>query len=324
MRRVATAASSQHERDLLASHIPVYDAADDAVARVLASGTSEVARRTPTGLGPWIDLGVTGYLCVPLTDRDGVFGTMTLLSAGEHISTGTPSPWPKTSPPGPRSPRATPASTPTAPPWPATCRPASSCPTCPTCPAPRWPPTTTRPAKDSTSAATSTTSSPWRTAGGASCSATSADAAPSPPPPPPWSALVYGQLTPTSHGLDIELIRAGHTLPLHLDTNHSVHPIDPPGILLGISPHTHLTPHRLHLHPGESLVLYTDGTTEARRHDGELFGDQRLANALASAPNRPTAQTVIDTINQAVHAFADSHDIDDDQAILVLTATEPH
>ncbi|MCZ4126088.1 GAF domain-containing protein, partial [Streptomyces sp. H39-S7] len=59
--RIVTAAPTRRQQDLLASHIPVYDAADDAVARVLASGTSEVARRTPTGPGPWHDLGVTGY-----------------------------------------------------------------------------------------------------------------------------------------------------------------------------------------------------------------------------------------------------------------------
>ncbi|TXS08316.1 serine/threonine-protein phosphatase [Streptomyces sp. adm13(2018)] len=122
--------------------------------------------------------------------------------------------------------------------------------------------------------------------------------------------------------MDVELVRAGHTLPLLLDTAHSVHLIDAFGALLGIGPRTHLTPHRLHLHPGESLVLYTDGTTEARRHDGELFGEERLTDAVAGAPNRPTAQTVIDTINEAVHVFTGSQDIDDDQAILVLTATE--
>ncbi|WP_286249837.1 hypothetical protein [Streptomyces graminofaciens] len=51
--RVATAAPSHAQRDLLASHIPVYDAA---VGRVLACGTSEGARGTPTGPGPWRDL----------------------------------------------------------------------------------------------------------------------------------------------------------------------------------------------------------------------------------------------------------------------------
>ncbi|CAM5323426.1 hypothetical protein SCYAM73S_04215 [Streptomyces cyaneofuscatus] len=71
-----------------AAHIPVYDGADDAVARVLASGVTEVARRTPTGPGPWHDLGVTGYLCIPLLDRDRAFGAVTLLSTGGYTFDG--------------------------------------------------------------------------------------------------------------------------------------------------------------------------------------------------------------------------------------------
>ncbi|MFJ9924250.1 SpoIIE family protein phosphatase [Streptomyces rubiginosohelvolus] len=361
VRRVATAASTQHERDLLASHIPVYDAADDAVARVLASGTSEVARRTPTGPGPWNDLGVTGYLCVPLTDRDGVFGTVTLLSSGEHIFDGhTVALAEDLASRAALAARNARQYTHRA----ALARDLQAGLLLPGLP-------------DVPGAEVATYYHPagegldiggdfydvfpledgrWGFVLGDVCGRgaiaatttalvrhTARAVAPLLPGPGTvveainkallnrprshgtgFVTLVYGQLTPTSHGLDVELVRAGHTLPLHLDTDHSVHPIDAPGILLGISPQTHLTPHRLHLHPGESLVLYTDGTTEARRHDGELFGDQRLANALATAPNRPTAQTVIDTINQAVHTFADSKDIDDDQAILVLTATDPH
>ncbi|MFC6986721.1 GAF domain-containing protein [Streptomyces cirratus] len=82
--RIATAAPTKGQQDLLASHLPVHDAADNTVARVLASGMREVARRTPTGSGPWQELGVTGYMCIPLMDRGSAFGTLTLLSTGEH------------------------------------------------------------------------------------------------------------------------------------------------------------------------------------------------------------------------------------------------
>lgn len=88
VRRIATAAPTRQEQQLLASYIPVYDAEDDAVARVLASSLTEVARRTPTGPGPWQDLNVTGYLCIPLTDRGQTFGTLTLLGTGRHVSDG--------------------------------------------------------------------------------------------------------------------------------------------------------------------------------------------------------------------------------------------
>ncbi|SEB61734.1 GAF domain-containing protein [Streptomyces sp. 2131.1] len=85
--RVATTALSQTQQDLLAAHTPAHDA-DDPISRVLASGMTEVARRAPTGSAPWQDLGVTGYLCVPLLDRGNTFGTVTLLSTDGHVFDG--------------------------------------------------------------------------------------------------------------------------------------------------------------------------------------------------------------------------------------------
>ncbi|MFC6986720.1 PP2C family protein-serine/threonine phosphatase [Streptomyces cirratus] len=133
--------------------------------------------------------------------------------------------------------------------------------------------------------------------------------------------LVYGQLTPTPDGLDVCLVRAGHTLPLVLGTDGTVHTVDAPGALLGITADPAVTVHRLHLSPRESLLLYTDGITEARDGSGEQFGEQRLAAALTGGAHRTAAHDVIDVLTRAVQAFTGGHDIDDDQAVLVLTAT---
>ncbi|MFD3557574.1 GAF domain-containing SpoIIE family protein phosphatase [Streptomyces goshikiensis] len=359
VRRIATAATAQAQQDLLASHIPVYDAADDAVARVLASGTSEVARRTPTGPGPWQDLGVTGYLCVPLQDRGRAFGTVTLLSTGEHTFDGHVVALAEELarraagaahnarqytyrhtlardlqaglllPDLPQVPGADVA-------------------------------TYYHPAGEGLdiggdfydffplddgrwvfllgdvcgrgAIAATTTALVRHTARavapllpGPADVVTAVNRALSNRPGSHGTGfvtLVYGQLTHTPKGLDIELVRAGHTPPLHLDHTRTVHALDTPGILLGIGTEVDLTPRRLRLRPNESLVLYTDGITEARRRDGELYGERRLTEAVASAPGHPAAQTIIDTVTQAVHTFTGGHGIDDDQAILVLTATE--
>jgi hypothetical protein len=71
---------------------------------------------------------------------------------------------------------------------------------------------------------------------------------------------------------------------------------------------------RLRLSPGEALVLYTDGATEARRH-GELFGEQRLISALCSATDwRPSA--LVKRLRDAVKSFAG--ELRDDMQILAL------
>ncbi|WP_078885081.1 PP2C family protein-serine/threonine phosphatase [Streptomyces sp. NRRL S-146] len=130
--------------------------------------------------------------------------------------------------------------------------------------------------------------------------------------------LVYGHLTThPDGGLDLTFVRAGHTLPLHFGDTHIPRPVTCDGSLLGIVSSPHLQARHLHLRPAESLVLYTDGITESRNRDGEQFGEQRLLTALTTE-RRIGHQEIIDTMTQALQAFTDT-DIDDDQAVLVLT-----
>jgi serine phosphatase RsbU (regulator of sigma subunit) len=68
------------------------------------------------------------------------------------------------------------------------------------------------------------------------------------------------------------------------------------------------------LNPGDALVLYTDGATEARCK-GELFGEERLIEALATTDDlRPAA--LVDRVGGAVTSFA--RDLCDDLQIVAL------
>ncbi|MFH8803926.1 PP2C family protein-serine/threonine phosphatase [Streptomyces sp. NPDC017936] len=132
--------------------------------------------------------------------------------------------------------------------------------------------------------------------------------------------LVHGHLAPApGGGLDITFVRAGHTLPLHIDKGGIPRPIECEGSLLGITAHPSLDARRLRLRPAESLVLYTDGFAEARDQDGEQFGEERLLQALTDR-RRTSPEGIIDALTQAVHAYTGARGVDDDQAALVLTA----
>ena len=65
------------------------------------------------------------------------------------------------------------------------------------------------------------------------------------------------------------------------------------------------------------LVLYTDGVTEAR-HDGELFGEQRLLEVVTGLRGR-SAQVVADCVRDAALAFA-GHLRDDLQVVVLRLA----
>ncbi len=72
------------------------------------------------------------------------------------------------------------------------------------------------------------------------------------------------------------------------------------------------------LMPGEALLLYTDGLTDARR-DGELFGERRLLDAARRAPDC-APQTLIDGLREAVLAYTGT--LRDDLEILALRRTQ--
>jgi uncharacterized membrane protein len=73
---------------------------------------------------------------------------------------------------------------------------------------------------------------------------------------------------------ELVIANAGH-LPPYLNTQEVALP---GGLPLGVIPHVHYEERRLYLHPGDRLLLTSDGVVEARKGSGELFGFDRLHN----------------------------------------------
>jgi sigma-B regulation protein RsbU (phosphoserine phosphatase) len=72
--------------------------------------------------------------------------------------------------------------------------------------------------------------------------------------------------------------------------------------------------------PGEVMVLYTDGVTEARGPDGKLFGGWKLRNLLGQCSGL-TADEVADKISTTILEYQNG-DPRDDIAILALRVVE--
>ena len=75
----------------------------------------------------------------------------------------------------------------------------------------------------------------------------------------------------------------------------------------------------LEFRPGDALVFYTDGVTEAFNTEGEQFGERRLLEHLAKVTGQPADQTVGGTF-AAVRAFAGNRSQSDDITILAVRA----
>jgi sigma-B regulation protein RsbU (phosphoserine phosphatase) len=71
------------------------------------------------------------------------------------------------------------------------------------------------------------------------------------------------------------------------------------------------------LGPGDALLLFSDGVTDAQNADGDEFGEARLHDVLREVAGQPAA-TIIERVFEAVEAFAAGHPQFDDMTILVL------
>jgi phosphoserine phosphatase RsbU/P len=91
----------------------------------------------------------------------------------------------------------------------------------------------------------------------------------------------------------------------------------PRGIVVGPIPGFTFESARTRLAPGDALVLFSDGVTEASNLEGELFGAGRLQAVLEGAEGTG-ALAQIDAIRRAVHLFAESGSPADDLTLLAV------
>jgi sigma-B regulation protein RsbU (phosphoserine phosphatase) len=86
-------------------------------------------------------------------------------------------------------------------------------------------------------------------------------------------------------------------------------------MVLGIFPDIQYDQSELPLRPGDRLLFYTDGITEARDPEGEEYGEDRLA-AAALAVTAPEALAIKDAVLADVNAF--THGKFEDDATLIV------
>jgi sigma-B regulation protein RsbU (phosphoserine phosphatase) len=115
----------------------------------------------------------------------------------------------------------------------------------------------------------------------------------------------------------VRMAVGGHPLPLLARADGTVAPVGIPGSLLGAFPGTVVHDFELRLGPGELLLLYTDGLTEAMTSDGR-FGEPRLA-ALLERSTGLHPQHLADRVDETVLA-ARVGEAADDVALLAVRA----
>jgi phosphoserine phosphatase RsbU/P len=139
---------------------------------------------------------------------------------------------------------------------------------------------------------------------------------------PRFLTAIYATVRPTLAGASVQISSGGHPLALVHRADGRVQTFGRPGTVLGILPDPDLYDSRGLLRAGDSLVLFTDGVTEARSHiDHDIYGEDRLRDVIAGLGDMSAAR-IADAIQQAALAFSGG-DTGDDTVALVLKVPRP-
>jgi len=116
---------------------------------------------------------------------------------------------------------------------------------------------------------------------------------------------------------------AGHNWPVVIRANGERRFLDCGGTVLGIMDEIRFEQDEITLAPGDRVVCYTDGVSEATDRSGELFGEQRLYDFVSHLPAQLSARVVTERLLESVHSYLGGVEPQDDVTILVLRVLEP-
>jgi len=116
---------------------------------------------------------------------------------------------------------------------------------------------------------------------------------------------------------------AGHNWPVVRRRDGGREVLERGGTLLGILEPLALEEASVHLGPGDLVVLYTDGISEAATLDNEQFGEERLNEAIAALPPGIGARAAAEALLARLREFLGDVEPQDDITLLVLRVLEP-
>ena len=115
----------------------------------------------------------------------------------------------------------------------------------------------------------------------------------------------------------LDYVNAGHNPPvLRLKTGECRYLVEKSGPPLAVMEGIAYRAHELQMAEGESILLYTDGVTEATNRKLELYGEARLLDEMANQPSTLSANDTVNAVVSSVNRFAAGAEQADDITIL--------
>jgi sigma-B regulation protein RsbU (phosphoserine phosphatase) len=138
-----------------------------------------------------------------------------------------------------------------------------------------------------------------------------------------WESIERNQFVTAFYGVldasnkTLAYTNAGHNPPLLMDADGTARFIERGGLPLGMFRDTRYYEYYQAIEPGQVLVLYTDGATEAQGANDEEYGRERL-EAAVRAGRHLSARDLITAIQQDVLAWTDGRGASDDMTFFIV------
>ena len=129
-----------------------------------------------------------------------------------------------------------------------------------------------------------------------------------------FATVFYGILDPPTGRLSY--INGGHEPPVIIGQQGIKVILNPTGPAVGLYPNNEFKVRTAILEPGDTLLVYTDGVTDARNKAGDAFTKKLLMKLLADPT--PTAEELIDKIKTQLNEYISGENQFDDITIMVL------
>jgi sigma-B regulation protein RsbU (phosphoserine phosphatase) len=134
-----------------------------------------------------------------------------------------------------------------------------------------------------------------------------------------YATFFFAAYDPETHRLDC--VNAGHNPPIILrrrsDGNLETLRLEADGPVVGLLPTAPYTEQSVELIPGDLLLLYTDGISEAMTHQDEEWGEDRMIEAASKVWEKP-AEEILRALFEAADEFTAGAPQHDDMTLLVL------
>jgi serine phosphatase RsbU (regulator of sigma subunit) len=129
-----------------------------------------------------------------------------------------------------------------------------------------------------------------------------------------FATWFFGVLSPDGK---FRYVNAAHPAPLWLHNSGEVTALPTANLPLGLFADAEFASDRIQLLPGDALLLFSDGLTEAADPEGQLFGDERV-NALLTSLRGLSPTQMQEAVLQAVDAFVHGASQADDLTLLIV------